>query len=135
MYNIETILNTRSVPRTRDEIDLDSPMVAYGVKVSMTADEHDKLVQKFGAEDTDRLVDILDGYLLNNPRKRYASHYRAILSWCVRELTEQKTAEQRLKNAQEAGQRTTAQRAPATGFGVALADANRRIKEIEERNR
>ena len=92
-------------------------------------------MDRHGAEDAARLVEILDNYLVNNPKKQrqYKSHYAAILNWCVRELAEQKTAEQRLKNAQEAGQRVNAQHAPATGFGAGLADANRRFKEITDK--
>lgn len=102
---------------------------AYGEKVMMTEDEHAKLVTKFGTEDTARLCEILDNYLVNNPRKHYTSHYRAILQWCVRELNDQKTSEQRLKNAQQP--RTSA---PNNGMAYdygeqAMANA-RRLEEL-----
>ena len=114
-------------------MDLDSNLVQYGVKVRMTADEHAKLVTKFGATDAERLIDILDGYLINNPRKKYASHFRAILSWCVRELADQKTAEQRLANAQQASQRiTNVQHPVAPGSGATLRAATDRLRELIE---
>lgn len=106
--------------------------VSFGDKVQMTADEHAALVQRFGATDAARLVQILDDYLVNHPRKTYASHYRAILSWCVRELAEQKTVEQRLKNAQEAGARVNGQQQGApVGNYVGLAEAKARREAIE----
>ena len=124
---IEDNKDTLSSPRARED------KVLYGDCVLLTASEHDKLVAEFGADDTARLIDILDLYLANKTKDPYKSHYAAIKKWCVRDLAEQKTAEQRLKNAQEAGQRVNAQHAPATGFGAGLADANRRFKEITDK--
>lgn len=118
---------THSSPRARED------KVLYGDCVLLTASEHDKLVAEFGTDDTARLISILDLYLANKTKDPYKSHYAAIKKWCVRDLAEQKTAEQRLKNAQEAGQRVNAQHAPATGFGAGLADANRRFKEITDK--
>lgn len=125
--NRTIIKNTLSTPRARED------KVLYGDCVLLTASEHDKLVAEFGADDTARLIDILDLYLANKTKDPYKSHYAAIRKWVVRDLAEQKTAEQRLKNAQEAGQRVSAQHAPATGFGAGLADANRRFKEITDK--
>lgn len=124
---IDDNIDTLSSPRARED------KVLYGDCVLLTASEHDKLVAEFGADDTARLIDILDLYLANKTKDPYKSHYAAIKKWCVRDLAEQKTAEQRLKNAQEAGQRVNAQHAPATGFGAGLADANRRFKEITDK--
>lgn len=125
--NIDNNINTLSTPRARED------KVLYGDCVLLTASEHDKLVAEFGADDTARLISILDLYLANKTKDPYKSHYAAIKKWVVRDLAEQKTAEQRLKNAQEAGQRVNAQHAPATGFGAGLADANRRFKEITDK--
>lgn len=127
--NTELInIDTHSSPRARED-----GKVLYGDHVLLTASEHAKLVTEFGTDDTARLIDILDLYLANKTKDPYKSHYAAIKKWCVRDLAEQKTAEQRLKNAQEAGQRVNAQHAPATGFGAGLADANRRFKEITDK--
>ena len=57
--------------------------------VSMTADEYQKLIDEFGKEDTDALVAILDNYK-GSSGKKYKSDYRAIRSWCVERLEEQK---------------------------------------------
>ena len=79
--------------------------VAYGEKVLMFRTEYAKLVERFGEPGAARLVEILDDYLVNHPRKRYESHYRAILSWCVDKYEAEQLRSQRMKNAQEAGER------------------------------
>lgn len=125
--NIE-IINTLSTPRARED------KVLYGDHVLLTASEHDKLVAEFGADDTARLIDILDLYLANKTKDPYKSHYAAIRKWVVRDLAEQKTAEQRLKNAQEAGQRNGAQQQPYSGYGEYGLAASRRLEELLKNN-
>ena len=109
-------------------------MLPFGDMVRMTAAEHAKLVQRFGSADAARLCEILDDYLVNHPRKRYASHYRAILSWCVTRLQEEKLTAQRMKNAQEAAQRVaTGSTGMASGYGEqAMANA-RRMEELNKK--
>lgn len=123
--------DTHSLPRVRED------KVLYGDCVLLTEKEHAALVRDYGAADTARLIEILDLYLANKTKDPYKSHYAAIRKWCVRDLAEQKTAEQRLKNAQEAGQRVNAQQqkpqGPPPGNYAALADANRRFKEITDK--
>lgn len=61
------------------------PKVKYAEFVSMTEEEHEKLVTKYGAEATRRMIEKLDnakgakGYT-------YKSDYRAILSWVAEEI-------------------------------------------------
>lgn len=124
--NKEDNIDTRSLPRAREE------MNAYGEYVRMTPANYARLVSRFGADDAARLCEILDSYLAKKPNV-YRDHYRAALGWPVQRLQEEKLNQQRLKNAQEAGQRVNAQHAPATGFGAGLADANRRFKEITDK--
>lgn len=109
----------------------DDNKIAYGEYVRMTAAEHDKLVQRYGAERTARMCEILDGYL-DNPKKRnrYSSHYRAILGWVVARLQDEELTAQRMKNAQAAGQRAQGVQQAPEGFGRAAADAKRRLEEI-----
>lgn len=130
-YNKEDNKDTLSLPRVREE------KVLYGDCVLLTEKEHAALVRDYGEADTARLIEILDLYLANKTKDPYKSHYAAIRKWCVRDLAEQKTAEQRLKNAQEAGQRVNAQQqkpqGPPPGNYAALADANRRFKEITDK--
>lgn len=107
--------------------------VAYGDKVLMYREERRKLDERFGAADAARLVEILDDYLVNHPRKRYESHYRAILSWCVPRLKEEKIAEQRLRNAQEAGVRYGARPAVAPGKKTTSDELQRRLDAINRK--
>ena len=126
--NKTIIKNTLSTPRARED------KVLYGDCVLLTASEHDKLVAEFGADDTARLIDILDLYLANKTKDPYKSHYAAIRKWVVRDLAEQKTAEQRLKNAQEAGQRNGTQQQPYSGYGEYGLAASRRLEELLKQN-
>ena len=64
-------------------------LIQYAEFVSMTADEHQKLVDEFGETDTASLIQILDNYK-GSSGKKYKSDYRAIRSWCVERLEEQK---------------------------------------------
>ena len=114
--------------RAREDADL----IAFGDHVRMTAAEHDKLVARFGAQDTDRLCEILDGYL-DNPKRtnRYRSHYRAILGWVVTRLQEEKLTAQRMENAKQQAQRAQGIQQAPSGFGRAAADAKRRLEAIQ----
>lgn len=60
-----------------------------GGAVAMTNREHEKLLAAHGPADTKRLIEILDNYK-GATGKRYASDYRAILSWVVDRLREEK---------------------------------------------
>ena len=129
---INTSINIKTQPPRACE-----DMLQFGDKVVMTDAEHTKLVQRFGPADTARLCEILDDYLVNHPRKRYASHYRAILSWCVGRLQDEKLTAQRLKNAQEAAQRATGQQPrPQSDRPVYAGQAFwDHLKEIENRQK
>lgn len=122
------IINTESVLRARE----DDGRKAYGVKVRMTPDEYAKIVSRYGATDAAAMVQMLDDYLVDHPRKHYANHYRAAIGWPAQRLIEQRTAEQRLKNAQEAAQRVNGQQqGPPPGNYAALAEARARREAIE----
>lgn len=62
----------------------------YAENVSMTDDEYQKLIDKYGKTDTDRLIEILDNYK-GSSGKSYKSDYRAILNWVVDRLKEEQT--------------------------------------------
>lgn len=127
-HNKDIIKTPPVSPRTRED-----DKILYGENVRLTADEHAKLVTRFGADDTARLVEILDGYLSNpKQRNRYANHYRAILGWPVQRLTEEKLTQQRLQNSQEAAQRVNAPKAPETHYAD-LAEIEARRKAIEDK--
>lgn len=64
--------------------------VQWADNVTMTNDEHDKLLATYGPADTAKLIAILDNYK-GSSGKPYKSDYRAILSWCVDRLHEGKS--------------------------------------------
>lgn len=106
----------------------------FGEKVVMTNDEFAALAAKYGEDDTKRLIAILDDYLVNHPKRTYNSHYRAILSWCVNKLNEEKLTEQRLKNAEDAAHRINSNGAPALPANqprTTYAEAMKRQAEID----
>ncbi len=65
------------------------PAVQWAENVTMTNEEHQKLLDAHGPADTARLIEILDNYK-GSTGKWYTSDYRAILSWCVARLQEEK---------------------------------------------
>ena len=114
--NKEIIKDIPSSPRARED------MNAYGEYVRMTP-----------ADDAARLCEILDSYLAKKPNV-YRDHYRAALGWPVQRLQEEKLNQQRLKNAQEAGQRNGAQQQPYSGYGEYGLAASRRLEELLKQN-
>lgn len=122
--NIEGVLRARE----------DDGRKSYGVKVRMTPDEYAKIVSRYGADDAAAMVQMLDDYLVDHPRKHYANHYRAAIGWPAQRLAEQRTAEQRLKNAQEAGQRVNGQQQPYSGYGEYGLAASKRLEELLKQN-
>jgi hypothetical protein len=127
--NNTEFIDTHSSPRARED-----GKTLFGEHVLLTPAEHAKLVHDYGTEDTARLIEILDLWLANQRKDPYKSHYAAIRKWCVRDLAEQKTAEQRLKNAQEAAQRVSGQQPMYSGYGAAGLAATKRLEELLKKN-
>ncbi|BES65872.1 hypothetical protein SANA_23110 [Gottschalkiaceae bacterium SANA] len=65
------------------------PKITYAENVLMTEAECQKLVDKHGQAATDWMIDALDNYK-GAHGKKYASDYRAILSWVVGKYEDQK---------------------------------------------
>jgi hypothetical protein len=65
------------------------PKVQFAEFVTMTNAEHEALLATHGAADTARLIEILDDYK-GSSGKTYKSDYRAIKSWVVGKLNEEK---------------------------------------------
>lgn len=63
--------------------------IAMAEHVAMTREEYEKLVAVYGAEDTTRMVEVLDNYK-GASGKKYASDYRAILSWVAGRVEQEK---------------------------------------------
>lgn len=56
--------------------------------VELTAEEYEKLVNQYGKEITDRMIEVLDNYKGQSGRT-YKSDYRAILNWVVERVQEE----------------------------------------------
>ena len=65
------------------------PKSTYAENVTLTEVEHQKLIDKHGQAATDWMIESLDNYK-GAHGKKYASDYRAILSWVVGKYEEQK---------------------------------------------
>jgi hypothetical protein len=66
-----------------------APKKKFADLVFMTEAEYDKLVEECGAEDTAKLIDMLNTYKESSGRK-YKSDYHAIKKWVISALAEEK---------------------------------------------
>lgn len=81
--------NARTPAKRKKPVNSDEPKVQWAEFVTMTNAEHEKLLAAYGPADTARLIEILDNHKGAN-RKHYDNDYRAILSWCVDRLAEER---------------------------------------------
>nr|DAQ43543.1 MAG TPA: replisome organizer [Caudoviricetes sp.] len=81
------------------------PKTQYAEFVQMLPSQYDKLVETYGKEFTDKLVEELDNYKGAND-KTYKDDYRAILSWVV-EKCEKKYPQLRKRLTSKSSQRTS----------------------------
>lgn len=65
------------------------PKVKYAEFVSMKEDEYNTLLSEFGADDTNRIIEILNNYK-GATGKKYKSDYLAIRNWVISRLHEEK---------------------------------------------
>lgn len=100
----------------------------YAENVTMTNSEHEKLVQEFGAADTDELVEILNNYKGANGKK-YKSDYLAIRNWVVDKLKEKRLKEIKNGNNQRFGNTPT-----TTDEEFLTAIANGMARGYKQRN-
>ena len=84
----DSIDKTTPLPKPEKEV------VKIAEFVSMTQDELDKLVDKYGKEFTDKCIEVLDNYK-GSSGKKYKSDYRAILTWVVNKVNETKEKEKK----------------------------------------
>ena len=66
----------------------------YAEFVTMTEDEYEKLLTKYGKEKTVKMIEILDNYK-GASGKKYKSDYRAILSWVVKRVEQEEQQERK----------------------------------------
>jgi hypothetical protein len=74
--------------------------IAVSEFVYLTPAEHERLLNEYGEVDTSRMIEILDNYIGQNPKKnnRYTDHNRVIRGWVKDRLAEEKA--RRVKIAQ-----------------------------------
>jgi uncharacterized protein YdaU (DUF1376 family) len=67
------------------EIKLKPEKTAYREYVKMLPEEHQKLVEKYGPDKTEQMLDTLDAYK-GSKGKKYRDDYRAVLSWVAEKV-------------------------------------------------
>lgn len=83
---------TQAPDYDREVGDRDGQTVSYAEFVRLTEKEHAALVARYGEADTALLIQILDNYKGASGRT-YRSDYRAILSWVVKRLPEERAVQ------------------------------------------
>ncbi len=78
--------------RRRAKVD-GPPKISYAEYVQMTEAEYQSLVAEHGISDTLRMIEVLDDYK-GAHGKHYASDYRAILTWVVERVREERSKSQ-----------------------------------------
>lgn len=67
--------------------------IYYAEFVSLTVEEHQKLIDSYGESVVKKMIEILDNYK-GSTGKKYNSDYRAILSWVVERVQNEKQNKQ-----------------------------------------
>lgn len=87
-----TLITNRTKPNLiepkRKEKKIKEVKSSYAEFVTMTEEEHRKIIEQYGAERVKRMINILDNYKGSNGKK-YDSDYRAILNWVVKREEEE----------------------------------------------
>lgn len=83
-------------------------LVKYGEFVEMTLDQRNKLIEKFGEEDTKAKIAKLDTYM-GSTGKKYKSHYHTILNWHEKDKKEKETISQGRPTAEQTTNREYAE--------------------------
>ena len=81
------------------------PKTFYREFVSLTGEEYQTLIDKFGGDMTAKMMDILDNYK-GSKGKEYKSDYRAILSWVVDKVQKEYIASAQILDEVEKDTRT-----------------------------
>lgn len=79
--------------RAKEQPDPRSQKVQWAEKVTMTVEEHERLVEAHGPADTALMIEHLSSYKAAHCKEYPGGDYRAILSWVVNWLKEQKARE------------------------------------------
>lgn len=112
--------------RVEQQAELPSQKVQWADNVTMTNDEHRKLLDAYGPADTALMIEHLSHYKASHNR-HYDDDYETILSWVVNWLSEQKR-----KTAQaESSQRVSRAPVPMTQATESMEEQEQRILNNE----
>ena len=92
--------NTGTQIEKEIEKEIEIEKIKYSEFVSMKKNEFEKLVDKYGEYNTNKMIEILDNYKGANGKK-YKSDYRAILSWVAEKVEKEQPKK---KNYDEFGE-------------------------------
>ncbi len=91
IFDFSEGLTAPVAPREKPPSPTPSPKkIAYAEFVHMTEEEYGRLVEKYGKEGADWMIEKLDN-AKGSKGYKYKSDYRAILSWVVKEYEKQKS--------------------------------------------
>ncbi|MCK9160262.1 MAG: hypothetical protein WCR45_02960 [Bacteroidaceae bacterium] len=98
--------------------------INYAEFVSMTNEEHQRLIDKYGDDKTNAMVDILDNYK-GSKGTSYKNDYRAILSWVVKRY-EDDTSINKMATKKSANQRVA--------DGISAMELARELERKRDKN-
>lgn len=77
--------------------------ILYGKfqNVKLTEDEYNKLVEEYGSELTDKVIEYLDSYIQDKPDYKSKSHYAAIKRWVIYAVKEAELRAKKLEKEQK----------------------------------
>lgn len=88
--DVQRAFNDRSTSKVKEsKVKKRESKVEYAEKVALTEAEYQKLVDKFGEDDTKRMLEILSNYKLSSGRT-YKSDYHTLIGWVKDRLAEEK---------------------------------------------
>ena len=87
--NVKNVKNVKKCMGDNSDTPIPLQKKSFAEFVTMTNAEHTALIEKYGEQDTARLIEILNNYK-GATGKRYKSDYRAILSWVVDRLSKER---------------------------------------------
>ena len=88
--NNKDIINKKNNNKKRVDIVEVEKKINYSEFVMLKPSQHKSLIKQFGDIDTEACISALDNYIPNG-KSKYKCHYRAILSWVIKRVEEEKS--------------------------------------------
>ncbi len=83
LLQINSVTTPMQFKLSKDKLSKDNIKNTYAEFVSMTLEEYQKLIDKYGEVNTKRFIEKLDNAKGANKKLKYDSDYRAILNWVI----------------------------------------------------